>query len=73
MVVPATALAQASTLRFPLSMSNVRGETDKKGEACITLDCCLNNDVVAMVRPLPMLAPEHVCIPQLGDTSPHSC
>jgi hypothetical protein len=22
---------------------------DKKGEPCTTLDCCLNNDVVAMV------------------------
>uniref|UniRef100_A0A7S3QZ36 PIH1 N-terminal domain-containing protein n=1 Tax=Dunaliella tertiolecta TaxID=3047 RepID=A0A7S3QZ36_DUNTE len=47
--------AQAGTLRFPLSMSTLREDVDKKGEACTTLDCCLNNDVIAMAakhRPL---------------------
>ncbi|KAF5828217.1 pre-RNA processing PIH1/Nop17-domain-containing protein [Dunaliella salina] len=47
--------AEAGTLRFPLSMSTLREDVDKKGEPCTTLDCCLNNDVIAMAskhRPL---------------------
>lgn len=31
-------------------MSALRQETDKKGGPCTTVDCCLNNDVLAMVR-----------------------
>ncbi len=42
--------AQQEALRFPLSMTAPRQDLDKKGEPATVYDCCLNDDVVKMVR-----------------------
>lgn len=47
LAVPAP--TKAETLRFPLSMTPARSDTDKKGEPCTTFDCCLNMDVIKQV------------------------
>ncbi|KAJ9522871.1 hypothetical protein QJQ45_023658 [Haematococcus lacustris] len=38
--------AQQESLRFPLSMTPPQPDVDKKGAACTTFDCCLNEDVI---------------------------
>ena len=41
--------ADAEALRFPLSAGKPRHDVDKKGQACMTVDCILNADVVKQV------------------------
>jgi hypothetical protein len=41
---------QAEALRFPLSMTPAMPDVDKKGEHCTVFDCCMNIDVIKMVR-----------------------
>lgn len=41
---------QSEALRFPLSTGAPKHDTDKKGERCTTIDCCLNLDVIKQVR-----------------------
>ncbi|KAJ9523113.1 hypothetical protein QJQ45_023905, partial [Haematococcus lacustris] len=38
--------AQQESLRFPLSMTPPQPDVNKKGAACTTFDCCLNEDVI---------------------------
>jgi hypothetical protein len=42
--------AAAEVLRFPLSLSDLRLDVDRKGEACHVLDVVLNSDVLRQAQ-----------------------
>jgi hypothetical protein len=67
------------TLRFPLSMGDLRSDQDHKGQSCHVLDIVFNIDVLKQAQTfrwpssvLHMVPQAHLCFLHLNNVVPHA-